>query len=190
MGHPEESQVIYGWSRVYTTDVQTQSKHMLPVAYIFVSHFQGEMRWCLWSRSTWLILSSSSTSESSSHPSVKEGRLTVTRLFMLIQSSQQKANMTVETLFKTVLALCLSRLISIQKALLRAGEIKQLTISLNMHITIKWHAGSIVDALWQCFILLGVHHFFCAFGRFSPRKMSNSFNRLHAVSYDSSDIFF
>lgn len=38
-----------------------------------------------------------------------------------------------------------------------------------MHVTIKWHAGSIVDALWQRIILHGIHHSrFCLY-RGSPR---------------------
>lgn len=38
-----------------------------------------------------------------------------------------------------------------------------------MHITIKWHAGSIVDALWQRIILHGINHSrFCLY-RSSPR---------------------
>jgi hypothetical protein len=58
-------------------------------------------------------------------------------------------------------------------------EKDSLTISLNMHITVKWHAGSIVEALWQRFILHGVNHSYCRLCRVSlSRKVNNSFNFL------------
>lgn len=41
----------------------------------------------------------------------------------------------------------------------------KLTVSLNMYITIKWHARSIVHALWQHFIILHWVDHFC-FGIF------------------------
>lgn len=63
----------------------------------------------------------------------------------------------------------------------------KLTISLNMHIAIERHAGTIVvDALWQCLAVFSVNHFLCfVYSSFTPLKLSNSFNFLrlfHATS--------